>query len=83
MSKHTSPSYFFARRLVRFIAVGAAFLAVAACGNKGPLVMPQKPVPVEVQPVQEAAPPATQDPHEATQPVDGAQKPTSDTDGDQ
>jgi predicted small lipoprotein YifL len=26
-------------------------LALAACGNKGPLVMPQKPVPIEEQEV--------------------------------
>ena len=41
-----------------FIALTVASLvALAGCGNKGPLVMPQKPVPVEVQPV---TPPASQ-----------------------
>lgn len=36
-------------------------LALAACGNKGPLVLPQKPVPVEetVEPVAEPATEAT------------------------
>ena len=29
------------------LAILAAALLLAACGNKGPLVMPQKPVPVE------------------------------------
>lgn len=43
---------------VRIALVGATFLAIAACGNKGPLVMPQKPVPVEAQP---AATPPVQD----------------------
>jgi len=53
----------------------SALLFLSACGNKGPLVMPQKPVPVEevAEPVVEptadgaagtptdATPPATQD----------------------
>lgn len=35
------------------ILIPAAFLllSLSACGNKGPLVMPQKPVPVEEQEV--------------------------------
>ncbi|WP_312325499.1 lipoprotein [Stenotrophomonas sp.] len=32
-----------------------ALLSLSACGNKGPLVMPQKPVPVEEQVVEPAA----------------------------
>ena len=49
----------------------SALLFLSACGNKGPLVMPQKPVPVEevAEPVTDpavdtgtdTAPPATQD----------------------
>ncbi|MCC8474792.1 lipoprotein [Xanthomonas arboricola] len=39
------------RPSVRLALVGATFVLLAACGNKGPLVMPQKPVPVEAQPV--------------------------------
>lgn len=78
MSKDTYSKAFFARHLVRFAAAAAAFLVVAACGNKGPLVMPQKPVPVEVQQVPVAAPPATQTPAESSQPVDGAKKPIGD-----
>ncbi|HEY0334774.1 MAG TPA: lipoprotein [Stenotrophomonas sp.] len=66
-----------ARHWLRIAGVGAAFLVLAACGNKGPLVMPQKPVPVEVQP---ATPPATQEPADAAQPIDGARKPVGDDD---
>lgn len=36
--------------LLRLLPVLAIGLVLAACGNKGPLVMPQKPVPVEVSP---------------------------------
>ena len=32
-----------------------ALLFLSACGNKGPLVMPQKPVPVEEQAVEPAS----------------------------
>ncbi|MEB2232946.1 lipoprotein [Xanthomonas sp. LMC-A-07] len=39
------------RPSVRLALVGATLVLLAACGNKGPLVMPQKPVPVEAQPV--------------------------------
>ena len=63
------------RPVVRIAVAGAVFLLLAACGNKGPLVMPQKPVPVEVP---ANAPPATQEPADATQPVDGAVKPVGD-----
>jgi len=38
------------RPFVRLALIGATFSLLAACGNKGPLVMPQKPVPVEAQP---------------------------------
>ena len=37
----------------------ASLLLLAACGNKGPLVLPQKPVPVE-ETVEPAAEPATE-----------------------
>lgn len=55
-----------------FIALTVASLvALAGCGNKGPLVMPQKPVPVEVQPVTPPAPqqsqPQSQPPQSSTQ----------------
>jgi predicted small lipoprotein YifL len=39
----------------RILIVLAALGLLAACGNKGPLVMPQKPVPVE-QPAAPATP---------------------------
>jgi len=38
------------RTLIPLAALALLFLA--ACGNKGPLVMPQKPVPVEEQQVE-------------------------------
>lgn len=38
-------------RLLMLIPVACALLALSACGNKGPLVMPQKPVPIEEQEV--------------------------------
>ncbi|MCF7751422.1 lipoprotein [Bacillus subtilis subsp. subtilis] len=39
----------------------ASLLLLAACGNKGPLVLPQKPVPVEevAEPAADAVPAAT------------------------
>ncbi|MGV8960745.1 MAG: LPS translocon maturation chaperone LptM [Stenotrophomonas sp.] len=43
-------------RSLLFPAVAAAaLLLLSACGNKGPLVMPQKPVPIEEQTVEPAA----------------------------
>lgn len=39
------------------LPAACALLVLTACGNKGPLVMPQKPVPIEeraVEPVDEA-----------------------------
>ncbi len=41
----------------RFALSSAVLLALSACGNKGPLVLPEKPVPV-----QPAASPAVDDP---------------------
>jgi len=62
-------------RSFRIAAAGAGLLLLAACGNKGPLVMPQKPVPVEAQPVPQPptgeTPPPTQTPEQAAQPIDG------------
>ncbi|WP_303636814.1 MULTISPECIES: LPS translocon maturation chaperone LptM [Stenotrophomonas] len=53
------------RTVILIPLAAASLLFLAACGNKGPLVLPQKPVPVEetVEPAAdpEAAPPATQD----------------------
>ncbi|MGV7187906.1 LPS translocon maturation chaperone LptM [Xanthomonas axonopodis] len=68
------------RPSVRLALVGATFVLLAACGNKGPLVMPQKPVPVEAQPVPQPAD-ASQLLDESTPaPVDGDTKPASTTD---
>lgn len=36
-------------RIPMFVAAACALLVLTACGNKGSLVMPQKPVPVEEQ----------------------------------
>ena len=38
-------------RFPMLVAAACALLVLTACGNKGPLVMPQKPVPVEEQEV--------------------------------
>ncbi|KGE53313.1 sugar transporter [Xanthomonas axonopodis] len=70
------------RPSVRLALVGATFVLLAACGNKGPLVMPQKPVPVEAQPVPQPAD-ASQPLDQSTPapaPVDGDTKPASTTD---
>lgn len=62
-----------------FVALGvAALAATVGCGNKGPLVMPQKPVPVEVQPL--TLPPAAQSETPATQtPAQSQQQSAQDT----
>ncbi|MDG2526019.1 lipoprotein [Stenotrophomonas sp. HITSZ_GD] len=69
-------------RSFRIAAAGAGLLLLAACGNKGPLVMPQKPVPVQAQPVPQPpsgeTPPPTQTPTEAAQPIDGTPPATTD-----
>lgn len=49
------------RNAILIPLAAASLLFLAACGNKGPLVLPQKPVPVEetVEPVAEPATEAT------------------------
>ncbi|TGY33884.1 LPS translocon maturation chaperone LptM [Stenotrophomonas maltophilia] len=51
------------RTLISLTLAASALLVLSACGNKGPLFMPQKPVPVEevVEPAAEPAvtPPAS------------------------
>ncbi|EWS77598.1 hypothetical protein AF72_09910 [Xylella taiwanensis] len=52
----------------RCILIGACLVLLVACGNKGALVMPQKPIDVPVQPL----PPTeakSQDDKEASQPA--------------
>lgn len=66
------------RPSVRLALVGATFVLLAACGNKGPLVMPQKPVPVEAQPVPQPQPVEESTP--APVPVDSSTKPAPTTD---
>lgn len=69
------------RPSVRLALVGATFVLLAACGNKGPLVMPQKPVPVEAQPVpQPDAPQPLDESTPAPAPVETDTKPASTTD---
>ncbi|MFV1845998.1 LPS translocon maturation chaperone LptM [Stenotrophomonas maltophilia] len=46
------------RNVILIPLAAASLLFLAACGNKGPLVLPQKPVPVE-EAVEPAAEPAT------------------------
>jgi predicted small lipoprotein YifL len=73
------------RHPIRIALFGAALLALSGCGNKGPLVMPQKPVPVEAAPVTvpAAPPPATTDPASQAQPVDGTGTGTTPTNGNE
>ncbi len=47
------------RTLISLTLAASALLVLSACGNKGPLVLPQKPVPVEEQLVEPAADDAT------------------------
>ncbi|ALJ27105.1 MULTISPECIES: lipoprotein [Stenotrophomonas] len=49
-------------RLPMLVAAACALLVLTACGNKGPLVMPQKPVPVEEQEVKPATQPQADGP---------------------
>ncbi|PZS81884.1 sugar transporter [Stenotrophomonas maltophilia] len=53
------------RNAILIPLAAASLLLLAACGNKGPLVLPQKPVPVE-ETVEPAAEPATEPATEAT-----------------
>lgn len=64
------------RPSVRLALVGATFVLLAACGNKGPLVMPQNPVPVEAQPVPQPVEESTP----APVPADSSTKPAPTTD---
>ena len=47
------------RNAILIPLAAASLLLLAACGNKGPLVLPQKPVPVQ-ETVEPAAEPATE-----------------------
>ena len=53
--------------LKTMLSAVAVVLALAACGNKGPLVMPQKPVPVEQE--MPVPPPADASPATAPEPA--------------
>lgn len=54
------------RNVLLIPLAAASLLFLAACGNKGPLVLPQKPVPVE-EAVEPAAEPATEAPPAQTE----------------
>ena len=58
------------RNVILIPLAAASLLLLAACGNKGPLVLPQKPVPVEeaVEPAADAdaTPAATQAPRDGS-----------------
>ncbi len=56
-------------RLLMLVPAACVLLVLTACGNKGPLVMPQKPVPIEEQEVTPADVPQDAT---ATPPVDTA-----------
>lgn len=63
------------KRILPFLMCVACAAVLSACGNKGPLVMPQKPVDVP-------ATPASAQPAPATQPADAApQTPPAKGDG--
>lgn len=66
------------RSVFFLLPAAAALLVLSACGNKGPLVMPQKPVPIEEQPAEPATDAATDD----VQDADDAAVPAED-DGDE
>ncbi len=64
------------RNVILIPLAAASLLFLSACGNKGPLVLPQKPVPVEETVEPAVAPEATP---EATQPTsDGSPSVTPD-----
>ncbi|MFA0924152.1 LPS translocon maturation chaperone LptM [Xanthomonas fragariae] len=69
------------RQSARLALVGATFVLLVACGNKGPLVMPQKPVPVEAQPTPPppGAPQSLDESAPAAAPVDNDTKPAPTT----
>ncbi|MGE8279690.1 MAG: LPS translocon maturation chaperone LptM [Stenotrophomonas sp.] len=61
-------------RFLILIPAALMLLGLSACGNKGPLVMPQKPVPIEEQevvPADDSTPPASEG--------EGTTPPASDT----
>ncbi|WP_076588573.1 LPS translocon maturation chaperone LptM [Solilutibacter tolerans] len=53
-------------KMPRLVFIATCLLVLAACGNKGPLVLPQKPVPVSAQdPLPAPAEPVDSVPSEA------------------
>lgn len=74
------------RSVFFLLPAAAALLVLSACGNKGPLVMPQKPVPMEeptpaapALPADPSAPPADTLPEPP--PATDAADPAADTEG--
>jgi len=77
-------------KIVALAILAAALPALTACGNKGPLVLAQKSVPVEaVAPVEqppagdatEGTPPAEIEPPAGAAPPSSTEPPTGDGDG--
>jgi predicted small lipoprotein YifL len=67
-------------RNARLVLAAALMAVLSACGAKGPLFMPEKPV--EEPPVAPAAPvPANADPLPAEPPIDPATVPAADGNG--
>ena len=62
------PRYHRGMKMLRLAFTASALLVLAACGNKGPLVLPQKPAPVQdplpppAEPADSASPAATEPP---------------------
>jgi predicted small lipoprotein YifL len=56
-------------RFLILIPAALLLLGLSACGNKGPLVMPQKPVPIEEQEVTPAEQPAADPATDKTDPA--------------
>lgn len=63
------------KNFVRLALISAVAAAAAGCGNKGPLVLPEKPAPVETAP----AAPAEPVPSEPTPPADATTPATPET----
>lgn len=73
------------RTLVAVLTLVALPLLLAGCGNKGPLILPPKDIPVDPSTVPATPPPSATPEAEATPPVDAAtpaQPPTDEPDDD-
>ena len=73
------------KNFVRLALISAIAAAATGCGNKGPLVLPEKPAPVETAPAApaEPVPPESTPPADATAPAspETAPEPATDASG--